>query len=360
MNFSQVWQITPILVVSWMMLHVSQFRSEAQVDHASYIKDLDDQNLENGLSLYSGLCVNCHGDGEKPALPTAPAFGASPLKFGNDPYSMWKTLTHGNGLMAPQTWMTEEERYDVVHYIREKLMKPMRDDVFNVSAAYLADLPKPAKNRQNKERIERIYEPVLGSQLERRIESALTIRLNNELTICYDLHTMDVADTWRGAFLDLSETHHTKLRGDGVPRPAGKVIGALKGWKWGHEGRIDYPTDGLLPRGPLPEKWMNYGGHHRFGSDVILSYRIDGRHIFEMPDAVENYDAIVHRFSVDHGKCRFSYKSVRRMGEAFLSHWIKRAFHYLPCQLHLLKWMKSLWRLPLRPFATEVRKVRIR
>ncbi|NNE90167.1 MAG: cytochrome c, partial [Verrucomicrobiales bacterium] len=66
------------------------------------------------------LCTNCHGaDGVNAPLPTARAFGNGELKFGADPYSMFQTLTKGNGLMGPQTSMSPKERYQVIYYIRE-------------------------------------------------------------------------------------------------------------------------------------------------------------------------------------------------------------------------------------------------
>ena len=89
------------------------------VDHAGLMQAWDEASLKRGQTIYNNLCVNCHGaDGRTPSLPVARAFGTGELKFGTDPYSMFRTLTHGSGLMGPQTWMTPRERYDVIHYIR--------------------------------------------------------------------------------------------------------------------------------------------------------------------------------------------------------------------------------------------------
>ena len=118
-------------VLSLLILANSAFGQQAKVepntvDHAGILKKLSPKNFAQGQAIYNNLCINCHGsDGKTSALPIARAFGKGELKFGSDPYSMFQTLTKGNGLMGPQTWMTPQERYDIIHYIREKFMKPM-------------------------------------------------------------------------------------------------------------------------------------------------------------------------------------------------------------------------------------------
>ena len=113
------------------------------VDHAGILSQLGSKNFAKGQAIYNNLCINCHGsDGKTPALPIARAFGTGELKFGVDPYSMFQTLTKGNGLMGPQTWMTPQERYDVIHYIREKFMKPMHPKYQALTPQYLGGYPR--------------------------------------------------------------------------------------------------------------------------------------------------------------------------------------------------------------------------
>ena len=72
------------------------------VDHAGLMQAWDEASLKRGQTIYNNLCVNCHGaDGTTPSLPVARAFGTGELKFGTDPYSMFRTLTDGSGLMGP-------------------------------------------------------------------------------------------------------------------------------------------------------------------------------------------------------------------------------------------------------------------
>ena len=161
------------------------------VDHAGLIQEWNDQSLASGEKIYKSLCTNCHGaNGVTPPLPTARAFGKGELKFGKDPYSMFKTLTHGNGMMGPQTWMTPKERYEVIYYIREKFMKPMRKDFVEVHDGYLEDLPTVNVVVKESDKKERDFGPALASQLGRDVSSVLSVKLGDETTISYKPFTI--------------------------------------------------------------------------------------------------------------------------------------------------------------------------
>lgn len=270
------------------------------LDHAGIIKKLGRRDYEMGKSIYHGYCFNCHGnDGNTPSLPTARAFGTQKLKFGADPYRMFMTLSRGNGLMAPMSHLTPKERYQVVHYIRDQFMKPSNPDYFKVDKPYLAGLPKGTENGTAVHDIQRDFGPALASQLERKFSSALTVKLDG-LTISYDLHTMNQAGIWRGGFLDLTNTQHVRDRGEGTADPRGEPVPALDGWQWGHDGSLDYSKIDLLPRGPMPPRWMDYRGHYLSGNRVVLSYAIDGRSILESPHATSS--TITHSLQIGPGK----------------------------------------------------------
>ena len=273
------------------------------VDHAGILQSLDLEDYAAGETIYKGLCTNCHGvDGVTPPLPTARAFGNGELKFGTDPYSMFLTLTNGNGLMGPQTWMTAQERYQVIHYIRQKFMKPMRKDYVGISDKYLQGLPKVEAVAKSKGKVERDFGPALASQLTREISSVLTVKLNADTTLSYNLHSMDQAGLWRGGFLNLSATQHYRERGGGVAVPDGNLVEGLQTWKWAHQGTLNYPTENLLPRGPMPADWMEYRGHYLHGDQVVLSYKMEGRGILETPSAPEGFGAVIHTFEMEPGK----------------------------------------------------------
>ncbi|TWT93755.1 DUF6797 domain-containing protein [Stieleria varia] len=274
------------------------------LDHAGIIKRLKQRDFDTGSAIFHGYCVNCHGpDGNRPSLATARAFGTQPLKFGSDPYRMFMTLTRGGGLMAPMSQLTPMERYQVVHYIREAFMKDRNPDYVKIDSRYLDSLPKGTEKGDRIPEVQRDFGPALASQLERRFPSVLSIPMGN-VTLSYDLHTMDQAGLWSGGFLDLSETQHMRPRGEGTANPRGQFIDGLQGWRWAHEGRFDYPTEDVLPRGPLPIKWMDYHGHYLHDNDVVLSYSIDGREIKEWPSVIPQDDdnlAVRHVMEIDPG-----------------------------------------------------------
>ncbi|WP_436298389.1 DUF6797 domain-containing protein [Stieleria mannarensis] len=272
------------------------------LDHAGIIKGMRSRDFDAGKAIYHGYCFNCHGnDGNTPSLPTARAFGTQKLKFGSDPYRMFMTLTRGNGLMAPMSHLTPKERYQVVLYIREQFMKPANPDYFKVDKAYLAGLPAGTKDGTEIENVDRDFGPALASQLERKFSSVLTVKLG-ELTISYDLQTMNQAGIWRDGFLDLSNTQHVRGRGEGTANPDGKLIDGLAGWQWGHDGTLDYSREGLLPRGPLPTKWMDYRGHYLHGDQLMLRYSIDGREVMELPTQGTLRNSVRHSLRIGPGK----------------------------------------------------------
>jgi putative heme-binding domain-containing protein len=270
------------------------------LDHAGIIKNLRSRDYQAGEKIYHGYCFNCHGsDGNTPSLPTARAFGTQKLKYGADPYSMFMTLTKGNGLMAPMSHLTPKERYQVVHYIREAFMRDANPGFAAVDPLYLQRLPKGVKDGTEVDVVERDYGSALASQLRRTHRSVLTIDLG-ELTISYDLHSLDQAGIWKNGFLDLSETQHHRPRGEGTANPDGEPVIGLAGWKWGHDGTLDYPRDELLPRGPLPKHWMDYRGYFRCGRRILMSYAIDGREILELPKT-DGPNVVRHRMRIGPG-----------------------------------------------------------
>lgn len=285
--------------------HPSQYalKDDLQnLDHAGIIRSWGEKDFQRGKEIFAGLCVNCHGeDGKKASLPTARAFGAEELKFGADPYQMLLTLSRGNGLMGPMLHMTPKERYQTIYYVRETFIKPGGNGYLAIDDEYLDGLPKGTATGDFVPTADRDFGPALASQLETRVASALTVKLGT-MTISYNLHTMDQAGLWSGGFLDLSATQHMRGRGEGVAMPEGVHLEGLAGWQWGHDGTLDYPKENLLPRGPLPAKWLDYHGHYLHGDNLVLSYQIDGREILELPQQEQGLAAVRHTLKIGPGK----------------------------------------------------------
>ncbi|MDP6928115.1 MAG: c-type cytochrome, partial [Planctomycetota bacterium] len=275
---------------------------DEKLDHAGIIRSFKKRDFNEGKKIYMGLCTNCHGaNGNTPSLPTARAFGRQEMKFGSDPFRMFQTLTHGNGLMAPMLHLSAKERYQVVHFIRERFMKSSNPGYQAVTKKYLETLPGGKARGETKLAGERDFGPALASQFGREVTSALTVKLG-AMAMAYDLHTMDPIGVWRGGFLRLDATQHMRGRGEGVPEPRGEMLTGLAGWQWGHDGSLDYSREDLLPRGPLPAEWMDYRGHYLDGDRLLLSYTIDGREVLELPQAGADARSLRRTLRIGPGK----------------------------------------------------------
>ena len=118
--------------------------NQENVDHAGIISRWDRQSLERGKALFQIACAPCHGtNGVEVVNPQARPFAREKFQNGNDPYSMFKTITQGFKNMPSQTWMTPEQRYEVIQFVRETLVRPLNPSEYvPVDRAYLDSLPR--------------------------------------------------------------------------------------------------------------------------------------------------------------------------------------------------------------------------
>jgi glucose/arabinose dehydrogenase len=282
--------------------------AQENVDHARIISAWNQQCVERGQKLYQVACAPCHGaDGVHTINPQSRRFAVDKFLTGSDPYSLYNTITHGYKNMPSQSWMTPEQRYDVIDFIRETFLRNLNpSQLTRIDSAYLDSLPKfnPALPSAAEAAVtERDFGPVLESQLTRDLTDELTFKLDEQVTLSYDLHRLRLAAAWRGGYLDLSQTGHFLQRGEGRPTPAGKPLAGLQHWSWAFDGTFDYPTNDLLPRGPLPDSWMRYRGHYVNGKQAVLSYTINGRDVLELPSAQQssNYLVVIHALRIGPG-----------------------------------------------------------
>lgn len=276
------------------------------LDHAGILRSLGSRDFEAGKRIYLGDCKQCHGtDGNTPSLATARAFGMQPLKYGADPYKMLLTLTRGAGLMTPMQHLSPKERYQVIHYIREALMKPRNPAYRELDDDYLSGLPRGTGDGEAVVSTEdRDYGPVLASQIGAAVNNALTFRLPDDVTISYDLHRMRSAGAWTGGFLDLSQTHHYRQRGEQMPKIDGELIAGLSDWQWAFDGSFEVPADAKPPRGPVRQDWLQYYGHYLHGERAVLSYGIQGRKILETVHSSKTDGRLIlhHTLRIDAGE----------------------------------------------------------
>ena len=118
--------------------------TELNIDHAGLLEESFWASFERGERIYNSNCINCHGNPEiEGSIPLSLKFWEQPFKAGNDPYSMYQSISRGYATMPPQLTLTPREKYDVITYIREAYVRENNpDQYFNTSTGYLASLPK--------------------------------------------------------------------------------------------------------------------------------------------------------------------------------------------------------------------------
>ncbi|MEM8735985.1 MAG: DUF6797 domain-containing protein, partial [Planctomycetota bacterium] len=321
---------------------------EDRVDHRSLIQNWNTDSLESGRAIYRRVCANCHGTKAEPgSLPTSPRFATAKLKQGSDPLTMYRTLTHGAGLMVAQRWMVPKQKYDVIHYIREAYFKDANPDLYTeVSEDYLASLPPGDTLGPEPSRYEPYVAMDYGSSLMNTYEIAfnndgesvgrdlgrnpssrdpwsnpdpyfgpgeapnyaykgIAVRLDDgpggitrgSNWVVYDHDTMQMHAAWEGSgFIDycciqFDGQHNTHNRLVGRPlftNPVGP------GWAQPLTGVFHDPRpvgrDGRA-YGPLPREWYQFRGIYHHGLDTILSYRVGAAEILESPSRRLRQDA---------------------------------------------------------------------
>ncbi len=281
-------------------------------DHSRIVNAWDHNSLDRGARIYNGLCITCHGtDKLEGTLPTALRFHSGEFKNGKDPLSMYGTLTKGFNLMVAQPWMTPQQKWDVIHFIRETFIKKQNPSQYvEANDAYLSSLPRglglgpqspklfgagdPKWKKMNYGPVQFWTIQVAGGNIAYK---GIAVRLDEgpggiargNKWILYDHDTMRVAAAWegsgyidwRGIALDQSHGSHASLIGNkafenpvgpGVGRP---LDGSFKDPRFlGRDGK---------PYGPLPRDWAHYKGLYLHGNRAVLKYTIGNTEIRELP-----------------------------------------------------------------------------
>ena len=297
---------------------------EKQIDHSGLLRDLDDKALKRGEAIYSRLCVNCHGTKDQPgSLPTSLRFAEGKFKNGSDPYRMYQTLTHGFGLMTPQTWMVPQQKYDVIHYVRETYLKPYNSSQYvAVSAEYLASLPRGTTRGPAPSNVEpwssMNYGPYLiatyevGNDKTNFAHKGIAIRLDpgpggvarGKFWQIFDHDTLRMAVGWgnepQSGPAQAMATNFIDWHGinfDGRHQIHPRIAGAISftnpnGPGWAHPETGSFEDTRILGRdqnhyGPLPRDWGRFRGVYQYGEQIILSYQVGATDVLEMPGGVQ-------------------------------------------------------------------------
>ncbi len=286
----------------------------ADVDHAAVIGRWSEESLAEGAKIYQSLCVTCHGTPtQEGSMPTSRRFHRDAFKNGADPFRQFQTLTRGYGLMVPMPQYTAEQKYAVIHYIRETFLTAHnRPQLTAIDAAYLDALPvgmrtlpkaRPVDDLSHQyERMD--FGPALSWTYQISPDNlaykGVAVRLDDgpggvskgHAWAVYDHDTMRLAAgttgsfiDWKGVAFDGSHNSHSSLTGDAVftnPVGPGWANPATGSW---HDPRMT-GRDGK-PYGPLPRDWMRYRGQYFHGRDVVLSYDIGKTAVLDATEAID-------------------------------------------------------------------------
>ena len=282
---------------------------ESHIDHRGFIEDWSLESWERGRDIFASRCVNCHGTIEEAgSLPTSLRFAQGKFKSGSDPYSIYRTLTHGSGMMLPQPWMVPQQKYDVILYLREQFLKEHNPTQFTeITQEYLEQLPQ-GDSRGPQPNLVKLYEVMdYGSSLTTTIEfgddgsniaqKAIVIQLddapggvaNGSAWMVFEHDTLRMAGAWSGDFVNWNgiqfDGHH------GVHLHATGKIAATNptapGWANPQDGSLEdeMRVIGRDDRryGPLPNTWGKFLGMYRHGRQVILHYTVGETDLMERP-----------------------------------------------------------------------------
>ncbi len=283
---------------------------EQHIDHAGMIADLGPENYRRGQAIYDRLCVNCHGTLEQPgSLPTSLRFGSGRFKNGSDPFTMYQTLTRGFGMMQPQTWMVPQQKYDVIHYIREAYLKPHNtSQYFVVNDAWLGGLPQGNLRGPDPQLSEPWVTMDYGRTLINTYEvgqdgtnfayKGIAVRLDagpggisrGRHWMIFDHDTMRMAAAWSGSqFIDWKGIHFNGQHAI-HPHIVGDVAAQNKtGPGWADPDTGSWQDPRLVGRdgrhyGPLPRPWAQYQGMYYHGDRTIIAYRVGNTEVLECPE----------------------------------------------------------------------------
>ena len=303
---------------------------ERNLDHAGLMADWTREFYHKGRVVYRTACFTCHGDVESPgSIPNSRQFWKEAFKNGADPHALYQTLTRGYGLMPPQVNLTPQEKYEVIHFIREEFLKESNpEQYFEITDDWIASLPKgdtlgpdpqpyqPWAEMDYGHFLMRTYDFANSSDPPKGISwdccpipdedfrhlnfayKGIAMRLDpgeggvaaGNAFALFDHDLLRFTGFWTGeGFIDyedilLDDQHNIFPRTVGTIQVENPIT---PGWANPETGTFEDPRfvaiDGR-PFGPLPKEWAHYKGLYYHGSRVIIKYTVGEA------DVLETYD----------------------------------------------------------------------
>jgi cytochrome c5 len=302
------------------------------IDHAGILRSWNAESLARGEKLYNTICITCHGNlTQAGSLPNSRPFWKEPFKNGSDPLSLYKTLSQGLGQMPAWTFLTPEQRYDAIQYIRETFVKPHNPAAyFQVTEAYLDALPKGAGRgvktaamiefEKGPKYLHMDFGPALFWTLQVEPDNiaykGIAVRLDDgpggvskgRAWLLYDHDTMRAAAAWTGdQFVDWSG-----IAFDGTHQTHASIVGTKAFVNPVGPGWADPQTTSFAdprfhgrddkPYGPLPREWTHFLGAYFHSNKVVVACTVGDARVLELPGWERRGEAVAFSRTLNVGK----------------------------------------------------------
>jgi mono/diheme cytochrome c family protein len=134
-----------------MIPQVGRSTMAVEPDHKKLAADRSQDVIDHGALLYAKNCASCHGtNGDNPpSISGTPPrnFRADAFKnpLGGGPYGLFVVVTRGFGSMPAFPSLSATDRYAVVQFVRETMVKPSnaKNYVANDADSVLKQIPPP-------------------------------------------------------------------------------------------------------------------------------------------------------------------------------------------------------------------------
>ncbi|MDB4489247.1 cytochrome c, partial [Akkermansiaceae bacterium] len=133
--------MTNLALIAILLRLLASCLTAEETSQGSLIAQWDQASLKRGEERYAQTCQICHGTvAEVGQFPDALRFRQGKFKNGAAPHEMFQTIKHGFGQFMPaHPSMSNQEIYDVIHFLRERFVKPHNPSQYvKIDETYLA------------------------------------------------------------------------------------------------------------------------------------------------------------------------------------------------------------------------------
>lgn len=297
--------MTNLALIAILLRLVASCLTAEETSQGALIKQWDQASLKRGEERYTQTCQICHGTVAKVGqFPDALRFSQGKFKNGAAPHEMFQTIKHGFGQFMPaHPSMSDQEIYDVIHFLRERFVKPNNPSQYvKIDETYLAKastMKLVAQQNKLPPWLMMDYGPTMSATYNLgaySVMKGIAVRLDpghggvtkGRSWILFDQDTLQPAAGWEGVFSDYKII---SLAGNRVPDDQHQRLSNIRFAMpnepaWANPATGDFKDLRFVGRdqkryGPLPLAWGRFVGVHYQQDRPIIEYRIAKRRILE-------------------------------------------------------------------------------